>query len=124
MLLTGRNGQTLLIKTAKESLKAFKGLDDYRPYSDGWISCVTTIGGNPSILCHSQSLSATPLRSGVGVKKDRCIIMAHCTCMAGIGSHVAGLYLYHFMLMVTPSLQDVSYEPISESNPMNTVRQL
>ena len=73
---------------------------------------------------------ATPLRPWVGIKKDRCIIVAHCTCMAGIEeacSHVAGLleantsfrcktscsYLHHFMLMVTPSFQDSSYEPIA-----------
>ena len=45
--------QKLLIKTPslypKESPKAFKGFDDYRLYSDGWISCVSvyaTIGGS------------------------------------------------------------------------------
>ena len=77
------------------TLKAF---DEYRLCSDEWITCVSvyaTIGGNPSIL-YSQSLSATPLIPWVGVKRDRCIIVAHCTCMAGIReacSHVAGLLL-------------------------------
>ena len=72
MLLTGRSGQELLIKTPslypKEIPKAFKGLDDYKLYSDGWISCVSvsaTIGGNPSILYHSQSKQCRYRMSGI-----------------------------------------------------------
>ena len=95
MLLTGRSGQKLLIKTRSLKPKAFKGLDNYRLYSDGWITCASvyaTIGSNPSILYHSQS---TPLRPWVGIKKDRCIIVAHCTC------HFSSLFRFdgvHFSL--------------------------
>ena len=123
----------------KESLKAYKSLSGYRLYSDGWISKVNvyTAGDNPDfflgtgLVRHSQSISATPLKPWVGMKKNGCIVAAHCTCKAGLGeacSHVAGLL---FTLeantrvkhqtsctslpcsWLPPSFQDVTYEPIA-----------
>lgn len=128
----------------RESLKAYKSLDGYRMYSDGWVNRIRVLTKkdvtNPDIFMatclvrHSQSVSAAPLKPWVGVKKTGCILVAHCTCMAGLGeacSHVAGLL---FTLeantkvklqtactslpcsWLPPTFQDVTYEPISNIN--------
>ena len=125
----------------KDNLKAYKSLDRYKFYTDGWISHVSVRGiddtSNLSIFLatclvhHSQSISATPLKPWVAMKKGGCILVAHCTCMVGLGeacSHIAGLLftlegntrIKHQTSCTSlpctwllPSFQNISYEPIA-----------
>ena len=82
-------------------LKAYKSMDGYNFFVNGWVSniVVTQIEGRhhylfTAIVKHSQTLSATPLKVWVGCKSNGEVVAAHCTCMAGIGevcSHIAGV---------------------------------
>ena len=85
-----------------ESLKAYKSLDAYNYYMNGWIdkatvcklpNCPNTYLATGCVK-HSQSLSATPAKPWVAVKTEGTVVVAHCTCMAGLGeacSHIAAL---------------------------------
>ncbi len=85
-----------------ESLKAYKSLEAYNYYINGWIekalvfkipNCSNTYLALGSVK-HSQSLSNPPAKPWVAVKSEGTVILAHCTCMAGLGeacSHVAAL---------------------------------
>ena len=85
-----------------ESLKAYKSLDAYNNYMNGWIdkatvyncpNCPNTYLATGCVK-HSQSLSAIPAKPWVAVKTEGTVVVAHCTCMAGLGeacSHVAAL---------------------------------
>ena len=82
-------------------LKAYKSMDGYKFFVNGWVSniVVTQIEGRQHYLFtatvkHSQTLSAVPLKVWVGCKSNREVVAAHCTCMAGIGeacSHIASV---------------------------------
>lgn len=85
-----------------EKLKAFKSLEGYNQFINGWVSgVVVTVVPNArpkvyliftSQVKHSQRLSDTPLKVWVAIKENGEIICAHCNCMAGLGevcSHVA-----------------------------------
>ncbi len=84
-----------------ESLKAYKSLDAYNYYINGWIekSAVFKLPSPNSYLAlgsvkHSQSLSATSAKPWLAVKSRGTVVVAHCTCMAGLGeacSHIAAL---------------------------------
>ena len=84
-----------------EMLKAYKSMDGYNFFVNGWVSnvVVTQIEGRQHYLFtatvkHSQTLSATPLKVWVGCKSNGEVVAAHCTCMAGIGeacSHIAAV---------------------------------
>ena len=84
-----------------EMLKAYKSMDGYNFYVNGWVSniVVTQVEGKQHYLFiatvkHSQTLSATPLKVWVGCKSNGEVVAAHCTCMAGIGeacSHIAAV---------------------------------
>ena len=86
-----------------EKLKAFKSLDGYNQFINGWVSgVVVTVVPNtrPKIYLftsqvkHSQRLSDTPLKVWVAVEENGEVLCAHCNCMAGLGevcSHVAAL---------------------------------
>ena len=86
----------------KEELKAYKSLEGYKYFVDGWISdiLVLPIPSCPSAYMvsgqvkHSQRLSASPFKLWVAVQKDGVVVCAHCDCMAGLGeacSHIAAL---------------------------------
>ena len=83
----------------REQLKAYKSLDGYNFFVQGWVSniqCLTT-AGNSLLLAtvkHSQRLTAPPLQPWIAAEKDGKILCAHCTCMAGLGeacSHISAL---------------------------------
>ena len=84
-----------------EMLKAYKSMDGYNFFVNGWVSnvVVTQIEGRQHYLFtatvkHSQTLSATPLKVWVGCKSNGEVVAARCTCMAGIGeaySHIAAV---------------------------------
>ena len=86
-----------------EKLKAFKSLDGYNQFINGWVSgvVVTVVPSTrPKIYVftsqvkHSQRLSDTPLKVWVAVKENGEVVCAHCNCMAGLGevcSHVTAV---------------------------------
>ena len=85
----------------KQQLKAYKSLDGYKYFVDGWVSDVIVWSGprpRVKVVCgkvkHSQKLSASVLQPWVALEKEGLVICAHCNCMAGLGeacSHVAAL---------------------------------
>ena len=85
----------------KQQLKAYKSLEGYKYFVDGWINDVIVWSLRLPNACvvygtvkHSQKLSAKPLQTWVAVEKEGLVICAHCNCMAGLGeacSHVAAL---------------------------------
>ena len=83
----------------KEHLKAYKSMDGYNFFVQGWVGKVEVLLQNEVAVLranvrHSQSISSPLLHPWVAAKKDGTILCAHCTCMAGLGeacSHVAAL---------------------------------
>ena len=86
----------------KEQLRAYKSLDGYKYFVDGWVSNVVVwpVPENPRVVVvcgrvkHSQRLSLKPLQPWVVIEKEGMVVCAHCDCMAGLGeacSHVASL---------------------------------
>ena len=87
-----------------EQLKAYKSLDGYNSFANGWVSDVqvtnATGATRPSIFMftalvrQSQSLSLPPLKVWIATYSSGEVVCAHCTCMAGIGeacTHIAAL---------------------------------
>ncbi|XP_047233578.1 uncharacterized protein LOC124875451 [Girardinichthys multiradiatus] len=84
-----------------ESLKAFKSTDAYRYFTAGWVidPKIWYQKNKKIFLCkakvnHSQAIIATPTQPWVVVREDGTVLMAHCTCKAGLGeacSHAAAL---------------------------------
>ena len=82
-----------------QELKAYKSLEGYRQFIDGWVSDIRVTAYNDKFLVtakvkHSQRLSAPPAKAWIGVEKSGTIICGHCDCMAGLGeacSHVAAI---------------------------------
>ncbi len=86
----------------KEEMKAYKSLEGYRPFVDGWVS-------NIRVLCiesraniylvaarvrHSQKIFASPAQAWIAVEKTGVVLCVHCDCMAGLGescSHIAAI---------------------------------
>jgi len=77
----------------REELKAYKSLDGYNFFIQGWVSNVQVlnVGTNPvvSVLLasvkHCQQLSTPPLWPWVAIEQNGTILCAHCTCKAGLG---------------------------------------
>ena len=86
-----------------EQLKAFKSLDGYNFFVNGWVTNIDVISSQAtktkvfimmSLVKHSQRLTAPPLKVWVATKQQGEVLCAHCTCMAGLGeacSHIAAL---------------------------------
>ena len=85
-----------------QQIKAYKSLEGYKYFVDGWVNKVVVWSvKSQSKACvvygtvkHSQRLSASPLEAWVAVERDGLVICAHCNCMAGLGeacSHVTAL---------------------------------
>ena len=87
-----------------ESLKAYKSLEAYNYYVNGWIDKVKVVQiaamiDEPHYMItasvrHSQKLSILPAKPWVAVKQSGTVVCAHCSCMAGLGeacSHTAAL---------------------------------
>ena len=82
-----------------QELKAYKSLEGYRQFIDGWVSDIRVTAYNDKLLVtakvkHSQRLSVPPAKAWIGVEKSGTIICGHCDCMAGLGeacSQVAGI---------------------------------
>ena len=89
----------------KEEMKAYKSLEGYKYFVDGWVEKVlvqhggSTADGDEvavviSSVRHSQKLSATPVKPWIAALNNGKLVCAHCTCMAGLGeacSHIAAL---------------------------------
>ena len=85
-----------------QELKAYKSLEGYRQFVDGWVSNVI-VSTTPfctdkfivtAKIKHSQRLSNAPAKAWVATEKTGAVICAHCDCMAGLGeacSHVAAI---------------------------------
>ncbi|KAK1895789.1 Exonuclease [Dissostichus eleginoides] len=84
-----------------ESLKAFKSTDAYQYAVAGWVNDTkiwhvekTHLHVITSKVNHSQALNSNPTSPWIVVQEDGTVVMAHCTCMAGLGevcSHAAAL---------------------------------
>lgn len=83
-----------------ESLKAYKSLEAYNYYVNGWIDNVkVTKMTEPHYMVtaavrHSQKLTVPPAKPWVAVKHNGSVVCAHCSCMSGLGeacSHIAAL---------------------------------
>ena len=83
-------------------LKAYKSLEGYNHFINGWVTNVTVTEINiqpkgflfTALVKHSQWLSLPPLKVRVAVKQSGEVLCAHCSCMAGLGeacSHVAAV---------------------------------
>ena len=77
-----------------EKLKAFKSLDGYNFFVNGWVTNIDVISSQAtktkvfimmSLVKHSQRLTAPPLKVWVATKQQGEVLCAHCTCMAGSG---------------------------------------
>ncbi len=80
-------------------MKNYKSLESYKYYTSGWVlevewktySSVVLIIGK---VRHSYAANKTPLRPWVIVELSGSILVAHCTCMAGLAetcSHVGAI---------------------------------
>ena len=85
-----------------EQLKAYKSLDGFNFFINGWVTnvIVTHLNTQPrsflftAAVKHSQKLSLPSLQVWVCIKPCGEVVCAHCTCMAGVGevcSHVAAV---------------------------------
>ena len=86
-----------------EQLKAYKSLEGYNFFVNGWVSNISVICKQATkakvfilmaLVKHSQRLTAPPLKVWVATKQQGEVLCAHCTCMAGLGeacSHIAAL---------------------------------
>ena len=83
-------------------LKAYKSLDDYNYFVNGWVSNfnVTKSSNHPANYLylanvkHSQSLSSPSLKVWIAFKASDEVFCAHYTYMAGLGkacSHIAAV---------------------------------
>ena len=84
----------------RQQLKAYKSLEAYKQFVDGWVGNVTvrrvpcaqhTCVVNARVR-HSQRIFATAVHAWVAVEQGGVVLCAHCTCMAGLGeacSHIA-----------------------------------
>ena len=86
----------------KQELKAYKSLDGYQYFVDGWVSDIIVLPlpyhSNLFLASckvkHSQRVSAIPLQPWIACEKEGLVVCAHCNCMAGLGeacSHIAAL---------------------------------
>ena len=91
----------------KEQLKAYKSMEGYKYFVDGWVGRVivyqipadgteraTQVALLSACVRHSQRLSGSPLKPWVAAEMVGTVVCAHCTCMAGLGeacSHIAAL---------------------------------
>ena len=85
-----------------EQLLAYRSLDGYNFFKNGWVTnvVVTNLNIQPrsflftAVVKHSQKLSLPSLQVWVAIKPCGEVMCAHCTCMAGVGevcSHVAAV---------------------------------
>ncbi|CAM4623379.1 unnamed protein product [Leuciscus chuanchicus] len=84
-----------------ESLKAYKSTEAYRYFVAGWVldSKIWHLHKKKMFLVkgkvnHSQAVNMTPTQPWIVVHDDGTILVAHCTCKAGLGeacSHAAAL---------------------------------
>ena len=83
-----------------EQLKAYKSLEAYNQFINGWVRDVGVKRyGNFCLVIgkvlHSQRLSEAPLQPWIVTMMDGKILSAHCNCMAGLGE----LRQFCFLLM-------------------------
>ena len=87
-----------------DQLKAYKSLEGYNHFINGWVTNITVTEMNvqpmaksflfTALVKHSQRLSLPPLKVWIAVKQSGEVLCAHCSCMAGLGeacSHVAAV---------------------------------
>ena len=84
-----------------QELRAYKSLEGYKQFVDGWIFNikVSAIPSSDKLLVtakikHSQRLSVPPAKAWVAAKMDGVVICVHCDCMGGLGeacSHIAAI---------------------------------
>ena len=84
----------------KEELNAYKSLEGYKYLVAGWIGDISVhpVGENQGEMIvtanvrHSQSVTASPLKSWVAAEKCGTILCSHCMCMAGLGGACSHIY--------------------------------
>ena len=91
---------------ASEELKAYKSMEGYRQFVDGWVSNILVVAVNSRFLItakikHSQRLSTSPVIAWVAAEKTGMIICAHCDCMAGLGEPKD--HIIHFCALLLAS---------------------
>ena len=100
-----------------QELKAYKSLEGYRQFIDGWVSNIHVSACNDQFLVtakvkHSQRLSVPPTKAWIGVERSGTVICGHCDCMAGLGeacSHIAAiLFTLEANVQATKSLSCTS----------------
>ena len=88
-----------------QELKAYKSLEGYKQFVDGWVSNVKVSAITSHLsqkdkflitakVKHSQRLSVPPVKTWVAAEKGGAVVCAHCDCMAGLGeacSHIAAI---------------------------------
>ena len=86
-------------------MKAYKTLEGYKYFVDGWVGNVLVQHDTTSALSeasgvavviasvrHTQKLSLTPVNPWIAAKMSGTVLCAHCICMFGLDtacSHVA-----------------------------------
>ena len=86
----------------KEDMKAYKSLEGYRQFVDGWVSNINVSlipsRSNTYLITayvkHSQRLSVPPAKAWIAAEKNGVVVCAHCNCMAGLGevcTHIAAI---------------------------------
>ena len=115
-------------------MKAYKSLEGYRQFVDGWVSNVKVIHSYLIMagVKHSQRFSLSPVKAWIGSEKNGVVLCAHCNCMAGLGeacSHISAI-LFTFdanehakksmsctsmpCSMLPPSFTTVPFAPIAK----------
>ena len=85
----------LILTPSYKQLKAYKSLDGYNSFANGWVSDVqvtNATGANRlsififiALVRHSQTLTLPPLKVWIATYSSGELMCARCTCMAGIG---------------------------------------
>ena len=86
-----------------QQLKAYKSLEAYKHFVNGWVSNVTVcrvMSHQETFIVtarvtHSQRISETLVQAWLAVEQVRVVFCAHCTCMAGLGevcSHIVSIF--------------------------------
>lgn len=93
---------------SNEEMSAFKSLEAYKQFASGFVKnvLVKRIPNDKRIIVatvnHSMRLSLPPLKPWILCKADGNVLVAHCTCLAGLGevcSHAAAaLYVVESMV--------------------------
>ena len=90
----------------KKEMKAYKSLEGYKYFVDGWVGNVLVQHDTASALSkasgvavvivsvrHSQKLSLTPVKPWIAAEMSGTVLCAHCTCMSGLSLVPRSIFL-------------------------------